>query len=139
MRASKRSMLKRMVWMVVAGLVLAQLGGSLAQTTPSEASDTLQPLATELTELFEDLVREVPCPPYTYDGGNEPVCGLTELSPEAFTEAFDEAARGRLEPEGAWSEDHTVWLRYYHAQGVRYAAIYSEIARGFNVQFVRLK
>ncbi len=116
------------VLLIVQGLGSAQNAGTVE-------------LATELaTEIFRGLgVRVVRCPAYTFEGGNTPVCGVTSMTPEAYTEAFDEVAKGRLEPLGDWDEDHTVWLRRYTAEGVTYAAIYSEIARGFNVQLVRLR
>lgn len=106
------------------------LSTALIQRTP----------ATLAQELFASLaVRTVPCPAYTRNGGNEPVCGITEASPRAFTQAFSKAVRGKLEPEGPWDEDHSVWLRYYRDGNARYAAIYTRLAETFNVQFVRLK
>lgn len=106
------------------------LSTALAQRAP----------ATLAQELFASLaVRTVPCPAYTRNGSNEPVCGITEASPRAFTQAFSKAVEGKLEPEGPWAEDHSVWLRYYRDGDVRYAAIYTRLAETFNVQFVRLK
>ncbi len=95
---------------------------------------------TLATPIFAELgVREVPCPNYTFNGGNEPICGRTRMPPEVFTRAFDRAARGRLEPLDAWNEDHGVRLRRYRAGGVRYAAVYTPLAKTFNVQLVRLR
>lgn len=92
------------------------------------------------TDIFRALgVRVVRCPAYTFDGGNLPICGLSDMAPEAYTEAFDAAALGKLEPVSAWDEDHTVWLRRYTTGGVQYAAVYTSIADGFNVQLIRLK
>ena len=113
------------------GVVLALLlGAAQAQRSPE----------TLATPVFAELgVREVPCPDDTFDGGNKPVCGQTQMLPEVFTEAFDETAQGRLEPLGAWNEDHGVWLRRYRAHGVLYAAVYTPLVETFNVQLVRLK
>lgn len=148
MRASNRStperpgggMLGALVFtgLVFSGLIFSGLlGVGFAQGAQTPPAENFQTLATQLFRTLE--VRAVPCPAYTLDGRNEPICGLTALAPEAFTAAFSRAAQGRLEPEGPWAEDHTVWLRIYRAQGVRYAAIYSGIAEAFNVQFIRLK
>ena len=104
------------------------------------AAPAQRSLETLATPIFADLgVLTVPCPDDTFAGGNKPVCGRTRMPPEAFTEAFDEAAQERLEPLGAWDEDHSVWLRRYCAGGVLYAAVYTPLAEAFNVQLVRLK
>ncbi len=95
---------------------------------------------TLATPIFADLgVLTVPCPDDTFNGGNEPSCGRTRMPPEVFTKAFDRAARERLEPLGVWNEDHGVWLRRYRAGSVPYAAVYTPLAKTFNVQLVRLK
>ncbi len=117
---------------LAAALLLAS-GLGLAQTVDKET----EALARAIFSKLE--VRLVPCPPYTFEGGNTPVCGLSDMDPKTYTQALDRASRGMLEPQGTWDEDHTVWLRRYSADGVVYAAVYSEIARGFNVQIIRLK
>lgn len=95
---------------------------------------------TLATRLFADLsVRVVPCPAYAFTGGNEPVCGVSEKPPEAYIRAFDRVAEGQLEPLDAWREDHGVRLRRYRYQGTDYAAVYTPLAKTFNVQLVRLK
>lgn len=100
------------------------------------ASPLPEPLAAA---LFAQLgVQKVPCPAYTFDGGNRPVCGHTRLTAEAFAGAFDKV-RGGLKPLGPWKEDHGVWLRRYRSGAYLYAAVYTPLARTFNVQLVRLK
>lgn len=97
------------------------------------------PLAIELFEVLE--VVSVACPD-DFNGANQSVCGRTPLAAEAFTRAFDEAASKRLEPLGEWREDHGVWVRTYRAtdaSDTRYAAVYSTIAEGYNVQLVELE
>jgi hypothetical protein len=123
---------KHVIYKARFALILALVGSGFAQET--------SPVTKLAADIFGKLeVRLVRCPAYTHGGGNQPVCGVSDLTPEAFTEAFDEAAKGKLEPQSPWDEDHTVWLRRYSAGGVAYAAIYSEIARDFNVQLVKLK
>lgn len=127
------AVLVRPTLQLILSLLFLTQGIGLAQKVDG-ATQTLA------TGIFGDLgVRVVSCPAYTFDGGNSPICGVSELAPEDYVEAFDRAAQGKLEPQGAWDEDHTVWLRRYRAGGASYAAVYSEIARGFNVQFIRLK
>jgi len=114
------------------GLALALL---LSAAPGSESVP--EPLAAA---LFAQLgVQVVPCPAYTFDGGNRPVCGCTRLTAEAFTRAFDEVRSGDLEPLGPWREDHGVWLRRYRSGAHLYAAVFTPLAETFNVQFVRLK
>lgn len=119
-------------------LIFSALTLLLSGVGRAQANDTAtRKLATDIFRALE--VRVVPCPAYTFEGGNLPVCGVSEQTPEAYTKAFDKAVQGKLEPQSPWDEDHTVWLRRYTAGGVAYAAVYSSIANGFNVQLVRLK
>ena len=127
--ATSGTVLARRLSLTILALLLQSFGGAQDAATSK--------LATDIFRALE--VRVVRCPAYTFDGGNLPVCGVSELTPEAYTVAFDKAAQGKLEPQSPWDEDHTVWLRYYTAGDVRYAAIYSSIAEGFNVQLIRLK
>lgn len=132
MNAITRTLLAVLFAVLFVGLLIAQGLGAGAGT----GANTVELAAGIFRELG---VRVVRCPAYTFGGGNVPVCGVTPMTPEAYTEAFDKAAKGRLEPQGDWDEDHTVWLRRYTAEGATYAAVYSEIAQGFNVQLIRLR
>lgn len=115
------------------GLALALL----LSTAPVAGTSVPETLAAE---LFTELgVQVVPCPAYTFDGGNRPVCGRTLLTAEAFARAFDGVRSGDLEPLGPWGEDHGVWLRHYRGGAHLYAAVYTPLAGAFNVQLVRLK
>ena len=126
------------------GLGASQPGTKQPGASQPNASQPGAKQTTATQALAKDIfgklgVRVVRCPAYTADGGNIPVCGVSIMAPEAYIQAFDKAASGKLEPQDAWDEDHTVWLRRFTAGGLNYAAVYSEIARGFNVEFIGLK
>lgn len=70
--------------------------------------------------LFSALeLRRVPCPAYAFQGGRQPHCGATSLTPEAFAEAADRLLERApaTTPGAPWAEDHGVWLRYFDRAG----------------------
>lgn len=85
-------------------------------------------------------VQKVPCPKYTFAGGNKPVCGSSEVTGKAFAAAFDrftESLAG-FEASMDWKDDHDVWLKVFTVDGVRYAAVSNPLPKTFNTQIIAL-